>query len=110
MTSTATITAFLYAGALQAPATDNTYPFDDWGGHTGFVSRAELYAKAINKFLQEQSPDHIYPGVLEYEVIEPMGMWLIANHEGPPSVERAMAEFREEYAAFVARGALESDL
>lgn len=103
----ASITAFLYAGAVQSPqnriADDN--PFENWEGHLGFVYYAEGYANAIVEWLDkrfETNPDDIYPGVLEYEVIEPMGEWLLRNEDVLP-VDAVLAEFVKEYEQFIGR-------
>jgi len=106
----AALTAFLYAGALSAdlnthhdafaPATH----FDDFNGHTGFVDSAETYATAIVQWLQARIAaqgfdDH--PGVMEYELIEPLGGWLIVQSE-VPSAQAVVARFAELYLAWIA--------
>ena len=104
----ASITAFLYAGAIQSPrnsaAVDS--PFENWEGHLGFVYYAQDYAKAIEQWLHERyetHPDDMYPGVLEYEVIEPMGEWLLSSDDVLP-VQRVLDEFIKEYEQFSNRG------
>ena len=105
-TTAAAITAFLYAGAIQSPRNKgHDSPFENWEGHTGFVYYAEEYAKAIEQWLHsrfETHPDDIYPGLLEYEVIEPMGEWLLNNDEVLP-VQQVLDEFINEYEQFVNR-------
>ena len=105
----ASITAFLYAGALHkagelytASLKDRGIAIDlwnDWNGHIGFIDTAETYAISIAQWLAERDDNH--PGVLEYEIIEPMGEWLIV-HEAPlPSTEAVLAEFQKRYLAWI---------
>ena len=72
----AQICAFLYAGALQHPTHSKDY--GAWNGHTGFVYFAAECAELISEYLnQPERVNEIHPGVLYYEIIEPLGEWLI---------------------------------
>lgn len=88
----ASITAFLYAGATERDRDltrcnddterfENTERFEKWEGHLGFVFYAERIATAIIEWLDERSANpeinDVYPGVIEYELIEPLGAQLI---------------------------------
>jgi hypothetical protein len=100
--SVAEITAFLYAGAIQHPTLGNSgdgMNLDSWSGHTGFVGHCTRYAIAIDHWLTTQGD--FYPGVLAYELIEPMGEWLIENFHYPPDVDKVMGYFKIEYLAWV---------
>lgn len=100
-------TAFLYAGAIQCAANrtavlDRTNLFDDWNGHTGFVWHCSEYANAIQDWLDARPEEYdLYPGVLEYEVIEPLGEWLLTAHEYPPEVDAVLDEFRTRFIGWV---------
>lgn len=104
---TASYTAFLYAGAIQCAANrtavkDRTNLFDDWNGHTGFVWACTEYAKAIQSALNaREDEEDSWPGVMEYELLEPLGEWLLTAHETPPSVETVTAEFMERFLKWV---------
>jgi hypothetical protein len=103
---TASYTAFLYAGAIQSAANraavvDRSNLFDDWNGHTGFVWACAEYAEAIQKALDErEDKEDAWPGVLEYEVLEPFGEWLLTEHETPPSIETVTTEFMTRFLAW----------
>lgn len=88
MYSHATITAFLYAGAINAD-------LDDWGGHIGFVRANEELAKQIADHLNApEFAEVFHPGVVEYELIEPLGAWLVAN---PTEADKAIDKFKTDY-------------
>ena len=97
------ITAFLYAGALQHPTKGvlggEGADFEHWEGHTGFVEYCTWYAEAIDKWLDTRKGD-LYPGVIYYELFEPMGEWMIGMPE-PLSVHEALEHFKIEYIAWV---------
>jgi hypothetical protein len=104
--SVAEITAFLYAGAIQHPTLGSNGKgmcLDNWSGHTGFVGHCTYYAIAIDQWLATQSDD--YPGVLAYELIEPMGEWLIEKFHNPPDVADVLEYFKTEYLAWIERNA-----
>lgn len=104
---TACYTAFLYAGAIQCQANrtaviDRTNLFDDWNGHTGFVWACAEYANGIRKALDSREDEEdAWPGVMEYELLEPLGEWLLTAHETPPSVETVTAEFMTRFLKWV---------
>jgi len=104
---TASYTAFLYAGAILCRANrtaeaDRTNLFDDWNGHTGFVWACAEYADAIQTALDERTDkEDAWPGVMEYELLEPLGEWLLTAHETPPTVETVTAEFMERFLKWV---------
>ncbi len=95
----ALITAFLYSGALGHP-THGT-DFEDWEGHTGFVSYCATYAEKIADYINApaQAGDR-YAGSIFYELIEPMGEWLIAQPE-PLDPVAALEAFIIEYQAWI---------
>lgn len=99
-------TAFLYAGAIQSEANqtamvDRTNLFDDWNGHTGFVWACTEYAEAIQAALNtREDEEDVWPGVMEYELLEPLGEWLL-THEYPPSVKEVAAEFMARFLAWI---------
>jgi hypothetical protein len=75
---------------------------DDWNGHTGFVWACAEYANAIQEWINESyqvNPDH--PGVMEYEILEPLGEWLLTAHEYPPETDAVLAEFKARFITWV---------
>ena len=102
----ACMTAFLYAGAIQSEANQNAMidrsnPFDDWGGHTGFVWVCAEYAEAIQAALNtREDEEDVWPGVMEYELLEPLGEWLL-THETPPEVAIVAAEFMARFLKWI---------
>jgi hypothetical protein len=98
----AQITAFLYAGALQHPTLGTTGAglcLDRWEGHTGFVTYCALYAGAINDWLHTR--DDIMPGVLEYELIEPLGEWLLESCRACLETAEVLGRFKAQYLAWI---------
>jgi hypothetical protein len=106
-------TAFLYAGALQhADKLENASLkdrgiaidlWDDWGGHTGFVHTCSDYAQAIESWLvQPDRADDNHPGVYAYEVIEPLGAWLIEPTSNHPDTGAVLQEFQRRYLEWIA--------
>lgn len=100
--------AFLYAGALQCPRNreamreDNINLFDDWDGHTGFVWACAEYAEHIQAWLQLNMEIYdTWPGVLEYEILEPLGEWLLTAHEYPPEAVAVLDEFKARFIPWV---------
>jgi hypothetical protein len=105
-------TAFLYAGALQhADKLENASLkdrgialdlWDDWGGHTGFVHACTDYAQAIESWLvQPDRADDNHPGVLVYELIEPLGAWLIDPASNRPDTAIVLQEFQRRYLEWI---------
>lgn len=101
----AQITAFLYAGALQHPTKGFKHgkgaDFEQWEGHTGFVFYCTEYATAISNWLdtpERENDDH--PGVMLYELIEPMGEWLIGL-DGSMETNEVLEYFKIEYLAWI---------
>jgi hypothetical protein len=98
----AQITAFLYAGALQHPELGQKGQglcLDRWEGHTGFVTYCALYAGAINDWLHTR--DDIMPGVLEYELIEPLGEWLLESPRSCLETADVLGRFKAQYLAWI---------
>jgi hypothetical protein len=97
-------TAFLYAGALQHPTLGQKgqgVDLDHWEGHTGFVWACAEYAEAIQAMLETRTyEDDSWPGVLEYELLEPLGQWLLEQPE-QPSVHAVAAEFMARFLAWI---------
>jgi hypothetical protein len=94
-------TAFLYAGALTPD--QETDKFDAWGGHTGFVHACTDYAQAIESWLvQPDRADDNHPGVLVYELIEPLGAWLIDPASNHPDTGAVLQEFQRRYLEWIA--------
>ncbi|WP_141691025.1 hypothetical protein, partial [Brochothrix thermosphacta] len=99
----AELTAFMYAGALQHPALGQKGSgvcLDHWGGHTGFVSHCTTYAAEIDEWLDTRE-DEVHPGVMLYELIEPMGEWLLEMKNGPPENGVVLEYFKVEYLAWI---------
>jgi hypothetical protein len=93
-------TAFLYAGALTPD--QETDKFDAWGGHTGFVHACTDYAQAIESWLvQPDRADDNHPGVLVYELIEPLGAWLIDPASNHPDTGAVLQEFQKRYLEWI---------
>jgi hypothetical protein len=100
--SIAEIVAFLYAGAIQHPTLGNRgegMDLDSWSGHTGFVGHCTGYALAIDQWLTTRSDE--FPGVFVYELIEPMGEWLIEKFHNPPEVAEVLDYFKVEFLAWI---------
>jgi hypothetical protein len=95
----AEITAFMYAGALQHPSLGQKGQglcLDIWSGHTGFVAYCATYAAEINEWLDTRQ-DEVHPGVMLYELIEPMGEWLLEMRKGPPKDGVVLEHFKTEF-------------
>ena len=100
----AQITAFLYAGALQHPELGQKghgLCLDRWEGHTGFVTYCALYAGAINDWLRARDDNDIMPGVLEYELIEPLGEWLLESCRPCLKTVEVLEHFKAQYLAWI---------
>ena len=70
--------AFLYAGALTKDRKKDG--FDAHEGHIGFVDSCEPLARQIADHLNlPQFAQVSHPGVVEYEIIEPLGKWILDN-------------------------------
>lgn len=105
---TASYTAFIYAGALQSPAMDkDPQIMESYGGHTGFVWYATQYAHAITQWIIERvnTENEDWPGVIQYELFEPMGEWLLTLE--PPTIEEVLEKFETEYITWIAKSELE---
>ena len=104
---TAGFAAFLYAGAVQADrdaerANISIEGFERWNGHIGFVTSIVDHARAIAKvFGKIVREEHCFPGVLEYELIEPLGGRILLDRSITP--EHAAEIFAIEYHAWVAQ-------
>ena len=95
----AEITAFLYAGAIQHPSLGQQgdgIDLDDWGGHTGFVNYCATYATQIHDWLETRQ-DAVHPGVMVYELIEPMGEWLLEHKTVPLKPDKVLHHFKIEF-------------
>lgn len=93
MYSHAQILAFLYAGALTPD--QETDKFDDHEGHRGFVANCEPLARRIADQLNAPAfADVFHDGVVEYEVIEPLGAWVLNN---PTQLDQAFDRFCDDY-------------
>jgi hypothetical protein len=100
----AEITAFLYAGALQHPTfgqKGSGLCLDNWSGHTGFVAYCATYAAEIHAWLDTRCDSHC--GVMLYELIEPMGEWLL-ELSGPMDADKVLEYFKTEYLAWIPEG------
>ena len=107
----ASATAFLYAGAIERDyalrrankGTPDENRFENWEGHTGFVFYAERIATAIIEWLdaQQTAHDDTYPGVIEYELIEPLGAQLIEYHDCNIDPALALHLFQDEYFSWI---------
>lgn len=93
------ITAFLYSGALGH--SKNGQDFGHWEGHTGFVNHCAWYAEKIAEYINAPAQaEDLYAGVIFYELIEPMGEWLISQPE-PLDPVAALEAFKIEYQAWI---------
>lgn len=111
--SAAAYAAFIYAGALQSDAlkhSDDGSLMDAWGGHSGFVWEVTYYADRIAQWLDQRLDAYCdqWHGVIEYELMEPLGEWLVAMGE-PPGDDEVLKQFEHEYTVWIARNALEND-
>ena len=93
--NTATFAAHLYAGAASVVGTD---PFEPWGGHVGFTAsilpdHARAIAKRFATIIEYLDPPAV-PGVLEYEVIEPLGRELVCDAAILPEEAADLFELR----------------
>jgi hypothetical protein len=92
-------TAFLYAGALTPD--QETDKFEAWEGHQEFVRACTGYAHAIETWLGHPGRyDDNHPGVLAYEVIEPLGYWLVLFPHAealPLDTATVLQEFQRRY-------------
>lgn len=71
--NTAVFTAYLLAGASLSNRS-----LEGHGGNIGFACEAVRHARAIAvRFADIRTPDDVFPGVLEYELIEPLGAWIV---------------------------------
>lgn len=79
-TDTAIFTAFMLAGATGAAS----HHFERYSGQIGFahelVPHARAIAEALHKAL-DRNADAQFPGVLEYELVEPLGRWIVESAE-----------------------------
>lgn len=92
----AMLTAFMYAGALQQNVSG--LAFEKWGGHVGFVQSCAEYAQFISAWISLQEDD-VHPGVMYYELIEPLGEWLIQGAKQAP--KDVLEQFKIEYLAWI---------
>ena len=83
----AAITSYLVEGCNVSLEAIENQNFDNPsnGGHTGMVSDMTTLAMAINARIQAEA-EHAFLGVIEYEVIEPLGRWICAPARGPYKV------------------------
>ena len=107
--SHASILAFLYAGAvdeedkLRRKVKPIPALFEGWEGRRGFVYYAEPLAQSIADYLNEvddEDSEVFHPGVAEYEVIEPLGGWLLTN---PTESDKAFDKFKADYKAWLTK-------
>jgi hypothetical protein len=99
----AEITAFLYAGALQHPSLGQKGAglcLDNCSGHTGFVAYCATYAAEIDAWLDTRE-DEVHPGVMLYELIEPLGEWLLETKSRPPEDGVVLEHFKAEFLRWI---------
>jgi len=94
---TAVFTTFLTQGATAAGI-----DVDPYGGHIGLVEALAEHARAISKVLRSLPyPDDGYPGVLAYEIIEPIGAWLAEDGTRMGYPQNTALEFERRYFEWV---------
>lgn len=79
----------------------NSSELQDLSGHLAVADEIARIAAAIHADLEAEAlpVGGEYPGVLEYEVIEPLGAWLHAN--SMCSIEEARGEFARRFVAWM---------
>ena len=89
---TAVFTAFLFQGAVKA-----RIDTDEFSGQIGLCLELAEHARAIAKCLPRIPPEWGYPGVLAYDIIEPLGAWLAEDVTRMRSPAATAAECLRRY-------------
>lgn len=100
--SVALIAMYLMIGYEAEDRRLNGSELQDMSGHLGVADELSRIASTLHEHLQSpeaQALGHDYPGVLEYEVIEPLGQWLHAN--SMCTIEQARDEFARRFDAWL---------
>lgn len=92
----AVFTAFLFVGGTQSKKFDA----DKWHGQIGFAQECAPHGAAIAAALDKVPDKWDYPGVLEYEIVEPLGEW-IATREGYTEPRDTAARFLRHFREWV---------
>lgn len=108
--SVAMIAMYLMNGYEAEARALNGSELQELSGHLAVADEIARISAAIHEQLETEAlPVGLeYPGVLEYEVIEPLGKWLHAN--SMCSIEQAGAEFARRFEAWVKEEPAEADL
>lgn len=73
---------------------DDPHPLVASGGHIGMVMNQVFKAELITRHLASFRRGHDFPGVFEYEVTEPLGVWIAENPEA------SMGDFTAQLESF----------
>jgi len=73
---------------------DAPHPLVANGGHIGMVMNQVFKAELITRHLVNRHHDSDFPGVFEYEVTEPLGVWIAENPEA------SMGDFTAQLESF----------
>jgi hypothetical protein len=108
--SVALIAMYLMNGYEAEARASSGSQLQELSGHLAVADEFARIASAIHEHLETEAlPVGIeYPGVLEYEVVEPLGKWLHANSMCTP--EQACAEFARRFQAWLEDEPREADL
>ena len=91
---TAVFTAYLLQGAAQADVPHTA--FDTYNGQIGFAFTVTAHARAIVEWLNARpfSAEEEWPGVLCYELVEPLGAYILSKRATP---EEALEIFVDQF-------------
>lgn len=99
--SVALIAMYLMNGYEAEARASASSQLQELSGHLGVAEEIARIAAEIHEHLETEAlPVGVeYPGVLEYDVVEPLGKWLHAN--SMCTLEQARAEFARRFEAWV---------
>lgn len=100
--SVALIAMYLMNGYEAEARIMSSSKLQEMSGHLGVADELACVAAAIHDHLESPEAQALgteYPGVLEYEVIEPIGQWLHAN--SICTVDEARTEFARRFEAWM---------
>lgn len=108
--SVALIAMYLMNGYETEARSANSCELQQLSGHLAVADAIARIAQGIHEILETEAlpVGDGYPGVLEYEVIEPLGKWLHANSMS--ALEQTLAEFARRFEAWVKDEPREGDL
>jgi hypothetical protein len=108
--SVAMIAMYLMNGYEAEARALNGSELQDLSGHLAVADEIARISAAIHEMLETEAlpVGGQYPGVLEYEVIEPLGKWLHAH--SMCTIEEGVAEFARRFEAWMKNEPAEADL